>query len=113
MPKCKVGDRAIVLRSIFPANIGRIVQVLKPAREPRAPSCGPEWWVRAEGRPMQALNGDGRRVRRKHGDIPDAWLCPLRDPGLAHEKERGIEAPDRGEGAKETMPKVREVVLQD
>lgn len=83
---CRPGDLALIVRSRFGCNLGRIVQVLRAAR-PCPHASGAVWTVRSAGRPLacQMWLGDievvGQVEPRMECDIDDADLRPIRGHG--------------------------------
>ncbi len=84
-PRCKPGDLAVVISARSTANIGRIVQIIKPddgTHDLSFPHDQVAWIVEAH-KPMTWLLNK-QRIRRKRGPVPDAQLQPIRGlrPGL-------------------------------
>lgn len=74
--RCKVGDLAVIVRG--ENNIGRFVNVLMPS-----PLHGAGWWfVEMVGGPGDGIHYFTKvRDRGVLGNISDARLRPIRDPG--------------------------------
>jgi hypothetical protein len=53
--RCKPGDLAYIARDDFPENIGRVVEILRPATLDGTEAPGFWWEVRAIGAPMPTL----------------------------------------------------------
>lgn len=75
---CKPGDLAIVIKSIVPENIGKIVKVVRFSKND--PRFGPMWILECESvRNVVGLRSLGKLPRRTdlplHG--PDDWLRPV------------------------------------
>lgn len=78
--RCKPGDLAIVVHADYPANLGRIVQVIAPdvgASFVRFHERGTIWWVTCPSRMTWSM---GNQVfQRRAGPVPDDCLLPIRD----------------------------------
>jgi len=86
---CKPGDDAIILKSINPANIGRLVKVMHFVGELHAFQeydlgdgivreaivDGNHWYIVPLGSPI--MNANGKEVY--DAVHPDTWLQPIRD----------------------------------
>ena len=84
--RCKPGDRARVIASIFPQNKGRIVMVIRPYFDKEVVSGSiwdsdkPSWVVASLGDGF-ATTGDDNKSRRPYMVVvfKDAQLQPLHD----------------------------------
>jgi hypothetical protein len=102
MPKCSVGDLAVVINAHNSANLGRIVRVIRlqestdsirlPARE------GVVWFVRLVGRGRmtwsQKQSGRTKIWKRRSGPAPDLFLQPLKGGGVDQKNAHIEEYPD-------------------
>lgn len=78
-PRCRPGDLAVVVRPSIPANLGRIVRVVRPYRGPpdvRMPSGSFIWLIEA-AHPL-TWSAQGRTQHDKQGPAPDDALQPIR-----------------------------------
>jgi hypothetical protein len=78
-PRCRPGDLAVVVRPNIPANLGRIVRVIRPyGASPdlrmRSASC---IWLIEGAQPLTWSNGGGSHHGRR-GPAPDEALYPIR-----------------------------------
>jgi len=83
--RCKPGDLAIVVRSIIPSNLGRIVRVIalhNGEGDLIYPSSEGTIWLVESAQPL-TWRWKGRRFRRKSGPAPDYQLQPIRGEGIA------------------------------
>jgi hypothetical protein len=71
--RCRSGDQAVVIDSLHPANLGRIVTVLRPCK----PTLGDEltWVVR--GSSSMNWTCQGQQYQGTEGPALDAQLQPL------------------------------------
>lgn len=91
---CKPGDLAIVIESIIPLNVGKIVQVIEPYGR-QTPivlaNDGALWLCESMGSPLrwEKLIGVGF-TEMQAGPIPDYCLRPL--PGQPESEEFNTQA---------------------
>ena len=73
---CKPGDLAIIVRDPFPENIGRIVEVKRPAE---VVLDAPAWFCVARGTPLRIVNIDFPydSYLGDRGDVYDVDLKPV------------------------------------
>ena len=76
--RCKIGDRAFIVKSLFLANVGRIVEVVDYDRGEL------DWEVRSEGSPLRGVSRlTGDSITGPRLCISDSHLRPIRDrPGV-------------------------------
>jgi hypothetical protein len=97
MPKCSVGDLAVVINAHNATNLGRVVRVIRLQESSdsiRLPaSNGVVWFVRlvGRGRMTWSQKDSTKTWRRAAGPAPDSYLQPLKgrtgDQGTARSKE--------------------------
>lgn len=91
MTNCKVGDLAVIVRAIYPENIGKIVEVVRiGVKGDRSPAVGmpggvvfrgdkwapgTTWWIRSKGSPLYA--GDSRKIPVMERAMNDRCLRPI------------------------------------
>jgi len=91
MPKCSVGDLAVVTSAHHSSNLGRIVRILRSQAESdprRFPSSrGAVWYIRSVGnsRLTWSDKSSGKVWRRLRGLVPDDCLTPIR--GISRAKD--------------------------
>lgn len=90
MKRCKIGDRAFIIKSRFPENIGKIVRVIGQAEFM-------DWRVESEGSPIKVISVDKNGNVRKNahwkmrGSCSDGALMPIRgEPEKESEKEKEV-----------------------
>jgi len=77
--RCKPGDLAVVVSAEYRSNLGRIVRIIKQDNgggDLRFAADIPTWWVES-AHPL-SWYVDKRRLKRKSGPVPDAYLQPIR-----------------------------------
>ncbi len=79
-PRCRVGDHCFVIWSTFPANVGRVVTIVRRSWPQDRPETELWWLARSEGTALAAVNADGQDVRALEASARDLWLLPIR-PG--------------------------------
>lgn len=85
---CKQGDNAIIIRSLVPGNIGRVVKVgqfigdfhsmqeydIGDGISREAIADGVHWWIHAIGAPLETYSGSQTNT----AIVADSWLQPIR-----------------------------------
>lgn len=83
-PRCRPGDLAVVVRPSIPANLGRIVRVIRPYRgagaQLHSDSC---IWLIEGAQPLTWGSTGGLR-RERQGPVPDEALQPIRGQSGSH-----------------------------
>lgn len=74
---CKPGDLAIMIRTLLPENIGKIVEVLEPLGDDAG--LGFRWKVKilSPCRTMSVIDFQSISYGMTTGGVPDAWLRPV------------------------------------
>lgn len=87
--RCKIGDRAFIVKSPFPENIGKIIIVI-------GIGALKDWFVRSEGSQLRCSKhiATGEIVGQgvdSHGEVNDDQLRPIRgEPEKESEKEKEV-----------------------
>ncbi len=84
MPKCSVGDLAVVINAHNASNLGRIVRVIRPQTNADSlrlsATHGVIWFVSVvgHGRMTWSQKDSAKVWRRRAGPAPDSYLQPLK-----------------------------------
>jgi hypothetical protein len=86
MPKCSVGDLAVVINAHNPTNLGRLVRVIRLQENDDSIRLRAEegviWFVRLVGGGRMTWSqkqGDRTKIwKRRSGPAPDSFLQPLK-----------------------------------
>jgi hypothetical protein len=82
-PRCRAGDLAVVVDAYYRSNLGRIVKVLAPhdgQGDLVFRGVGAVWLVKSPQTMTWTIGS--RRIRRKRGPVPDAYLKPIRGTSI-------------------------------
>lgn len=86
MKRCKIGDRAFIIKSRFPENIGKIVKVID-----RSKHAFTDWLIESEGTPIKAVTLFGQIRYGACINASDSWLMPIRgEPEKESEREKEV-----------------------
>lgn len=73
MKRCKIGDRAFIINSDFPENLGKIVKIVNRSKYYFA-----DWLIESEGSPIKAVNLFGEACYGPRVNVLDSRLIPIR-----------------------------------
>ena len=77
---CKPGDLAVVIKSPFPENVGRYVVVQRESQVFDGDFC---WAITCATPLLGYFSPGGELGGSRDSYMPDAWLRPIRDPGVS------------------------------